>query len=261
MALTPENPLRIVYAGDRDIALWMLRLLISESVHPVALMLAHEERASHARQLLSLCPHVSPDAVFRGDEFKSETAIKRLAELKPDYIISVHFPYLFPKELLAIPTYGTLNLHPAYLPYNRGWHTPTWALWEGTPLGATLHFVSEEVDAGDIIHQEELEIRPDDTADSLYQRVKRLELKVFKEAWPLIVSGKFKRKPQPLGKGTLHKKADIGKIQLIDFDEKVPVGDLIRRLRALTTNKIEEAAYFEVNGRKYRIQVRITEEG
>ncbi|MFH0847386.1 MAG: formyltransferase family protein [Chloroflexota bacterium] len=258
-ASTPEEKPRIVFAGDRDIALWVLSFLVHEGVAPVALMLAGEG-ASHTRQLLSLCPHLCPPDVFRGNEFKSKTALKHLRELKPDYIISVHFPYILPKEVLALSKHGVLNLHPAYLPYNRGWHTPTWAIWEGTPFGATLHFMREEVDAGDIVHQKKLEVRPDDTADSLYQRVKGLELEVFKEGWRQIVTGKFKRKSQPAGKGTLHNKADIAKIQMIDLDERVP-GDLLRKLRALTTNKIEEAAYFEVNGKKYRVQVKITEEG
>ena len=49
-------------------------------------------------------------------------------------------------------------------------------------------------------------------------------------------------------------------IQKIDLEQTIRAGDLIRKLRALTTNKIEEAAYFELNGRKYRICVNIIEE-
>ena len=76
-----------------------------------------------------------------------------LEQLSLDYIICVHFPYIVPREILSIPKYGVTNLHPAYLPYNLGWHTPSWAILENTPIGATLHYMDECVDTGDIIHQ------------------------------------------------------------------------------------------------------------
>ena len=61
------------------------------------------------------------------------------------------------------------------------------------------------------------------------------------------------------GLGALHKKDDITAIQGIDLGDRTLVGDLIKRLRALTTNKIEEAAYFEMNGKKYRVQSKTEE--
>ena len=251
---------RIVYAGDRDISVRVLDFLIESSFKPMALLVPDWGRATHAGELATLASYLPPQNILRGTEFKSKAGVELLKGLHPDYIISIHFPYIFPKEVLEIPRCGTINLHPAYLPCNRGWHTPTWAIQEGTPYGATLHFVSEEVDAGDIILQRRIEVKPDDTADSLYKRVKRLEFLVFKEAWPLIVNGTYQRKPQNLAEGTLHKKEDIIKLQWIDLNEQTTAADLIKRLRALTTNTIEEAAYFEVAGGKYRIRVRIKKE-
>ncbi len=251
---------RVVYAGDRDIAVRVLKYLIAKSFPPVGLLLPGGETASHAGELKSLAGYLPRQNILNGMEFKSKAGVALLKKLRPDYIVSVHFPYIFPREVLEIPRLGTINLHPSYLPYNRGWHTPTWAIMDETPYGATVHFVTEAVDAGDIILQKQIEVRPDDTADSLYKRVKRLEFQVFKEAWPIIVDGTYKRKPQDLKQGTLHKKAELAKLQKLDLDEKLPAGELIKRLHALTTNKIEEAAYFEVGGKKYRVQVKIREE-
>lgn len=249
---------RIVFAGDREIAVWVLKFLLQQSVKPVALMVSGKERASHDRELVALCQHLGASEILRGNEFRKESGIRKLSQLRPDYIICVHFPYVFPVAVIAIPGGGVLNLHPAYLPYNRGWHTATWAIRDGTPFGATLHFMSEEIDAGDIICQKRLVVLPDDTADSLYRRVKRLELKIFEEVWPQITGGAFCRKPQPTGEATAHRKADIGSIQLIDLNEEIKAGDLIRRLRALTTSDIKESAYFRDGGCKYRLQLQIT---
>ena len=54
-----------------------------------------------------------------------------------------------------------------------------------------------------------------------------------------------------------HKKSDLALIQKIDLEKNVKTKDLIRQLKALTTNNIKEAAYFETNGKKYRLQIHI----
>lgn len=201
-----------------------------------------------------------PDVpVFEGLSFREPENVALLRDLKPDYLISVHFPYIIPSDILSIPTEGSLNLHPAFLPYNRGWHTPSWAIFEDTPYGATLHWMDEGVDTGDIALQEKLEVLPSDTADTLYQRVLQLEEELFRRAIPLIKQRALPRHRQP-GSGTTHFKDDLKRIQELDLDCEVRVGDLIRRLRALTTNRWDEAAVYEVNGQRYRIRVEIMAE-
>ncbi|MEA2461334.1 MAG: dTDP-4-amino-4,6-dideoxyglucose formyltransferase, partial [Actinomycetota bacterium] len=200
--------------------------------------------------------------VFRGPEFRDEGSMQALLELELDYIICVHFPYIVPQDVLEIPRVGVTNLHPALLPYNRGWHTPTWAILDDTPYGATLHFMSAAVDEGDVILQEPLAVSPGDTADDLYRRALRLEEEVFAAAWPLLVSKDPPRRPQDAGVATAHRPADLtdSGIQKIDLSQETTAEDLVRRLRAMTTNNVEEAAYFEVDGKKYRLQLHITEE-
>jgi hypothetical protein len=97
----------------------------------------------------------------------------------------------------------------------------------------------------------------------LYQRVKRLELQVFETAWPQIVAGRYQRQQQDLAAGASHHSQDLlaEDIQRIKLDASIEAGRLIQRLRALTTNRLEEAAYYEIGGKRYRIQVVIHEEG
>lgn len=251
---------RIVYAGDREIAIQVLKFIMEQGAKPIALMIPSRNRASHVQELIDLCSYLDSSQVLFGDEFRTEYGVSLLKQLNPDYIICVHFPYIVPKEVLEIPKLGVLNLHPAYLPYNRGWHTPSWAIWEGTPYGATLHFMDEGVDTGDIVHQKQIEILPSDTADTLYKRAMKLEIEVFKEAWTSIVRGTYKRQPQQIESGSTHKKTDIKSIQSIDLDKEVKSEEIIRLLRALTTNDISEGAYFKANGRLYRMQIQIVEE-
>ncbi len=183
--------------------------------------------------------------------------------IKFDYIIAIHWHSIIPKDILNLPKHGCINLHPAYLPYNRGFHTPSWALYDGTPYGATLHFMDECLDHGDIIAQERIEILPEDTADSLYKRVMALEFELFKRMWPALRDFTYTRTPQPRCLGHEldgHKKKDLEYLQDLYYHFSHPVEEFINHLRALTTNDVREAAYFIENGQKYFVQVKITKE-
>ncbi|MFL5383160.1 MAG: formyltransferase family protein [Longimicrobiaceae bacterium] len=262
MATAEEAGPRFAFAGDRDVAVEVLRYLLEQGHRPSALLLSGAERASHADALAAACPFLPPEAILRGTAFREPAGLCLLRRLELDWIVGIHFPYLVPTEVLAVPRQGVLNLHPALLPWNRGWHTPTWALLEGTPAGATLHFMDAGFDTGDVVLQRPLEPRPCDTADTLYGRIRALEVEVFREAWPTLVDGSFRRTPQPVDVGTAHRRRDLfsPEVQRIDPDARMRAGDLLLRLRALTTSRWDEAAYFEAGGTRYRVQVAVRED-
>jgi methionyl-tRNA formyltransferase len=253
---------RIAFAGDRDISVKVLDFILSKGVKPLALLVPERSKASHADELIQHCTFLGDEKILFGAAFRTPLGIETLKKLALDFIIGIHFSYVVPPEVLAIPKNGILNLHPAYLPYNRGWHTASWAILENTPIGASLHLMDEGIDTGDIIHQKKIEISPSDTADTLYQRLKSLEFEVFVETWPKIVAGTYSRMPQKSAEGTFHERSDLLQpaTQKIDLEETTKAGKLIRKLRALTTNQVDEAAYFEVNGKRFRLQVSIHEE-
>jgi phosphoribosylglycinamide formyltransferase 1 len=69
-----------------------------------------------------------------------------------------------------------LNTHPALLPAFPGWHAVEEALAAGvTVTGCTVHLATLDTDAGPILAQEEVPVLPDDTADSLHERIKEVE--------------------------------------------------------------------------------------
>jgi methionyl-tRNA formyltransferase len=252
--------MQIAFAGDRDIAVEVLDLLLSHGVTPAALFVVPEPAGSHGSELVSRCPGIPPDLVFWGTEATSPATAASLNSLNLDYLIAIHFPLVLPERILSIPRRGTLNLHPSLLPFNRGWHTPSWTILDGTPAGATLHLMDGGVDTGDIVWQRQLDVRPCDTAHTLYQRLKRLELEVFREALPSLTTGTFQRLPQEKMAGTRHRKSELHSpdIQRLDLSTPLPPEAVLRRIRALTTNRWDEAAYFDIDGRRYRVRIEIT---
>lgn len=243
------------FAGDRLISVNVLKFLIEEGYKPSFLIINETKASSHRDELMRISGLENID-IYDIDFLSKVDNTNSLASYDVDYIFGIHFPYIISDVLLSVPKVGFLNLHPAYLPYNKGWHTPSWAIIDRTQYGATLHFMSKDLDGGDIIAQKEIEVKPNLTANELYQSVLEVEEQLFKDSFANLLTLKPNRTKQ-IWEGTSYSKKDLAKVQKIDLDEKVLPMDLINKLRALTTNNIDEAAYFVIDGKKYKIQVNI----
>lgn len=91
-----------------------------------------------------------------GSDLKLENWIKKL---KPDVIIVYLMSQLLKKNIFEIPTYKTINLHPAFLPEFRGPNPWFWYYYyKKLELGITLHYIDEGEDTGDIIYQEKYSV-------------------------------------------------------------------------------------------------------
>jgi len=101
----------------------------------------------------------------------------------PD-LIAVCGASILKRELLAIPPHGVLNLHGGLSQFYRGLFTTDWAVHNREPecVGATVHFVSEGVDDGDIVYQGRPAIEADDHPNSLYEKVVRLGVRMMVQA-------------------------------------------------------------------------------
>ncbi len=95
-----------------------------------------------------------------------------LARYAPDFVVLAGFMRIFTPEFVALFDGRMLNVHPALLPAHRGLDTHRRVLEAGDRWhGATVHFVTAELDAGPSIIQYRLPVRATDTADTLAQRV------------------------------------------------------------------------------------------
>lgn len=126
-----------------------------------------------------------------------------LKTLNPDVFLSVWYRRLLNLELLALPRIAALNLHGSLLPAYRGRAPVNWALVNGERLtGVTLHHMTAEADAGDIVAQEVIEILPGDTAYTLYQRMVNVGVDLLLKAYPAVIAGIAPRVPQDHARAT-----------------------------------------------------------
>ena len=122
--------------------------------------------------------------------------VERVRQLEPDLLVLCGCS-IIKKELLSVPRLGTLNLHGGLAQRYRGVWTTLWAVVNREPeyVGATVHFVTPDIDDGDIVHQGRPELGPDDNPESLYVKVVRLGVEMMASAVAGIAAGQVQRYP------------------------------------------------------------------
>jgi len=129
--------------------------------------------------------------------------VERVRAIAPDFLFSFYYRNMIKPEVLAIPQLGALNLHGSYLPKYRGRVPVNWAVINGeTETGATLHYMVEKPDAGDIIDQEKVSILITDTAHDVFGKVNEAAVTIITRAWPLLRDGRAPRIPMDLKSGS-----------------------------------------------------------
>lgn len=244
--------MRILYLANNWLGLEILKWLQKQGDHPVGLGLHPPSKRVLGDELITLAG-VSSGQVFCGDAMKSLETLTLIEDLKPDLILSVLFGYILPTKILKIPPMGCINIHPAYLPYNRGAYPNVWSIVDNTPAGVTIHYMDRGIDTGAIIAQEKVAVLPTDTGATLYKKLEQASLGLFVKTWPKIKEGKVDLLNQ-VGKGTYHRTKDVDQIDCIDLDAKYTARHLIDVLRARTFPP-HKGAFFEENGKKIYMQL------
>lgn len=120
----------------------------------------------------------------------SKDYVEHVKSLKPDLIISYSAPQIIKDELLSVPKYGILNVHGALLPNYRGCLPSFWYLYNDEKLGgATVHYMSSDIDDGDICIQKETDISDCKTMFQLMRKTKLVGGEAMVEAIEKIQNG------------------------------------------------------------------------
>jgi phosphoribosylglycinamide formyltransferase 1 len=111
-----------------------------------------------------------------------------VAGTEPDLVVSAGFARLLGPAFLAVFGGRTINTHPALLPAFPGAHPVRDTVAYGVKVtGATVHLVDAGVDTGPVLAQEAVTVDPDDTEDTLHERIKVVERRVLVETVAALV--------------------------------------------------------------------------
>lgn len=128
-----------------------------------------------------------------------QALITAIDSVQADFIVLAGFMRILSTEFIDHYRQRILNIHPSLLPAYKGLHTHRRALADASKShGASVHFVSAELDSGDVILQAEIAVQPDDTEHSLARRVLEAEHVIYPMVIQWYVEGRLVFKQQTL---------------------------------------------------------------
>jgi len=250
--------MRIFFLGNNWVG-WQVVEWLQEQDEQIVGLAIHPERKRKYGDEIIRSAQMSPECIFDGSQLHQPKVLKVIKELHPDIGVSVLFDYILQPKLLDLFPAGVVNLHPSFLPYNRGQYPNVWSIVDGTPAGVTLHYIDAGVDTGDVIAQHKVEIEPVDSGATLYHKLEYACVALFKDTWPLIRSGQASRVPQHGGEGSFHLARDVDQIDLIDLDRTYTGRELIDIIRSRTFPP-HRGAYMVHEGRKVYLRLQLLDE-
>lgn len=183
-------PLRVVTFNVLPIALQMVMRWAADSGNRLILAVTtpgpSTRRTPSYRELVAAAP---PELDVLVTTRLRRVALPLIRELRPDLIVCFSFPYRLPPELWACARYGAVNLHPAPLPAYRGPNVMR-LFYEGWPtFGATLHWMADDYDTGNMLSQQTAPLPTDVTPQSIMALWPALITSAFAEGIARAVAG------------------------------------------------------------------------
>ena len=244
--------MKIVFAGTPGFALPSLEALI-DSPHEILAIYTRPDKPSGRGQKLTPSPVKEKASeknmpLYQPVSLKDSAAQDEMRNLNPDVLINVAYGMLLPEEILNIPKFGCVNIHPSMLPKFRG-AAPIQRAIEScnNETGVTIMKMDMGLDTGDIYKQKTLTIEKNDTSETLGKKASKLGAKLLLEVLTEIENGTAKPTPQNDAESTYaHKLSkEEGKI---DWQKSAKEIDCM--IRAFIPWPV---AYTEINGKYIRI--------
>ena len=204
--------MRVGFFGTPDIASHMLKRLCRE--HDVLFLVAPEDKRSGRNLKIAGCSSKeiaeSEDIpVLQPKNLKDQKFVEELKGFNADLFIVVAYGKLIPESVFTLPKYGTINLHPSLLPKYRGAAPVEWAIINGEKeTGVTIQMINADLDAGDIIIQEKIQLDSSITAGELYEIINSIGEELLLKSAEILSEGRSKLIPQDHSKATYCGKID-----------------------------------------------------
>lgn len=195
--------LNVVYCGTPDFSVpTLVELHNNPAINLVGVITMPDRPAGRGQELKS--PPVAEYAkannikLFQVENINREPEVlEELEKLEIDFILVLAFAQFLGSRVLNMPKLGCFNIHTSILPKYRGAAPIQYALLNGdTSTGVSIQKMVKEMDAGDLVHFDELDIDPDENGESLYNRLKNQAAVSTKALIEKVLADKLVYTPQ-----------------------------------------------------------------
>ena len=195
-----KEDLKIVFFGTPEFAVESLDALVSGGYNVAAVVTMPDKIAGRGHKLITSAvkdyalAHNLP--LLQPEKLKDEEFVNTLREIGANLFIVIAFRML-PEVVWTMPELGTFNLHASLLPRYRGAAPINRAIMNGeTVTGVTTFMLKHEIDTGDILDQQKVDIEPDENFGSLYDRLMKIGAHLTLNTVNHIIAGDLRPVPQ-----------------------------------------------------------------
>jgi len=193
--------MRTIFMGTPQFAVPILESLL-DSPYRVLAVYTQPDKSVGRKQRLASSPvkslaveHEIP--VIQPNTLKSVEEVEELASFEPELVIVAAFGRILPLEVLSLPKFGCLNVHPSLLPRHRGPSPIADAILCGDQVtGVTIMLMDAGMDSGAILAQRKIGISVMDTTGSLTSKLAQAGAELLIETLPQWLGGKLEPQPQ-----------------------------------------------------------------
>ncbi|MBF0186375.1 MAG: hypothetical protein HQL50_00445 [Magnetococcales bacterium] len=253
---TPMIHNGILLTDGTEVPKGCARHLAEHGVTIHALVVGPDVPMKDATEIASTFQNVPPIVVTKRPDLEP-LILDLLQQNKIEMLFSCYYEYRIRQSLIDGATYGGINIHPSVLPYNRGFHSSFWGILDETPLGATLHWLDEQLDTGDIIDQALLTDDGVIPASEVRAWSRNQCVELFGRNLPRVLIGKAPRIKQH-GPGSYHFKKDLQPVVHFDASDTISLERLMKLGRA--TSFQENGVYVVSGERKFKVRILVSEE-
>lgn len=193
--------MKVVYMGTPNFAVYALESIIKAG-HEVQAVITQPDKAKGRSKALVPTP-VKAKAleynipVYQPEKLRDVENVKLLLEYNPDVIVVAAYGQILPESILNIPRYGCINIHASLLPKYRGAAPIEWSIIDGQQItGVTTMYMEKGLDTGDMLDKVEVVIEPEDTGESLHDKLAVEGAKLILTTLDKLVAGTATRTKQ-----------------------------------------------------------------
>jgi len=193
--------------GTPDFAVPSLEALADSAYEIVAVYTQPDRESGRGRQVVA--PPVKRVAVSRGlgvlqpIKLRAREAIASVANLAPELIVVAAYGHILPQEVLNLPRYGCINVHPSLLPKYRGSSPIASAILDGEKItGVTIMLLDEGMDTGPVLRQKEVPISDEDTTGTLTAKLATIGAQSLLETLSHWIEASIEPQPQDASRAT-----------------------------------------------------------
>lgn len=229
-----NTKLRIIFAGTPEFSVAPLQTLI-DSEHEIIAVYTQPDRPAGRGRKLTASPvkklaEQENIPVFQPLSLKGEDEQNTIADLEADLMIVVAYGLILPQAVLDAPKMGCLNIHASLLPRWRGAAPIQRAIESGdAQTGVTIMQMDAGLDTGDMLHKVYTDINPDDSAQTLHDRLSTLGCKALMATIEGLIENRITAEKQNEAEVTYAEKLSKDEA-LINWSE--PADRIIRKIQA-----------------------------